>query len=52
MATGRETVVTDGLRRFRGTWVIATWSQGRPRCGSADGLPEPQSWREGWDLAD
>ena len=47
-----ETVITYGLRRFRQTWVIATWSQGWPRFGSADKLPEAQSWRDGWNLAE
>ena len=47
-----ETVITYGLRRFRQAWVIATWSQGWPRFGSADKLPEAQSWRDGWNLAE
>ena len=47
-----ETVITYGLRRFRQTWVIATWSQGWPRFGSADKLPEAQTWRDGWNLAE
>jgi hypothetical protein len=47
-----ETVITSGLRRFRQTWVIATWSQGWPRFGSAEKLPEVQSWRDGWSLAE
>jgi hypothetical protein len=47
-----ETVITYGMRRFRDHWVIATWSQGWPRFGSAAKLPEPQPWREGWDLAE
>jgi hypothetical protein len=51
-ARNEETVVTYGLREFRQTWVIATWSQGWPRFGSAEKLPEDQSWREGWNLAE
>jgi hypothetical protein len=51
-ARSEETVITYGLRRFRRGWVIATWSQGWPRFGSADKLTEPQSWREGWNLAE
>jgi hypothetical protein len=47
-----ETVITYGLRRSRRGWVIATWSQGWPRFRSADRLTEPQSWREGWHLAE
>jgi hypothetical protein len=38
-----ETVITYGLRRFRQTWVIATWSQGWPRFGSAEKLQDVQS---------
>jgi hypothetical protein len=47
-----ETVITYGLRRFRQTWVIATWSQGWPRFGSAEKLQEAQSRRKGWNLAE
>jgi len=47
-----ETVVTYGLRKFRQTWIIATWSQGWPRFGSAEKLQEPQTWRDGWNLAE
>jgi hypothetical protein len=51
-ATNQETVLTYGLRKSRQGWVIATWLQGWPRFGSAEKLPEPQSWREGWYLAE
>jgi hypothetical protein len=51
-ARHEETVITYGLRRSRRGWVIATWSQGWPRFGSADKLPEWQSWRDGWNLAE
>jgi len=47
-----ETVITYGLRKFCQTWVIATWSQGWPRFGSAEKLQEAQSWRNGWNLAE
>src|SRR5579872_1953708 len=33
-ARNEETVITYGLRKFRQTWIIATWSQGWPRFGS------------------
>ncbi|HVX15917.1 MAG TPA: hypothetical protein VHC22_32335 [Pirellulales bacterium] len=49
--TNEETVVTYDLRKYRHTWVIATWSQGWPRFGSAEKLDEPQPWRDGWNLA-
>jgi hypothetical protein len=49
-ARNEETVITYGLRRFRQTWIITTWSQGWPRFGSAEKLPEAQSWRDGWSL--
>ncbi|MGH7139594.1 MAG: hypothetical protein ACREHD_27965, partial [Pirellulales bacterium] len=49
-ATNEETVVTYGLRRFRQNWVIATWSQGWPKYGSAEKLEGKQSWRESWNL--
>jgi hypothetical protein len=51
-ARNAETVITYGLRRSQRGWVIATWSQGWPRFGSADKLPEWQSWRDGWNLAE
>jgi hypothetical protein len=51
-ARNEETVVTYGLRRFRQSWVIATWSQGWPRFGSAERLAERQPWRDGWNLAE
>jgi hypothetical protein len=51
-ARNEETVVTYGLRKFRQTWVIATWSQGWPRFGSADKLHAAQTWRDGWNLGD
>jgi hypothetical protein len=51
-ARNEETVITYGLRRFRQTWVIATWSQGWPRFGSAEKLHEPQTWRADWNLAE
>ena len=47
-----ETVITYGLRKHHQTWVIATWSQGWPRFGSADKLQGEQSWRNGWNLAE
>jgi hypothetical protein len=47
-----ETVITYGLRKFRQTWIITTWSQGLPRFGSADKLQEEQTWRNGWNLAE
>ncbi len=47
-----ETVITYGLRKFRQTWVIATWSQGWPRFGSAYKLQEAQSWRSDWNLTE
>lgn len=51
-ARNEETVVTYGLRKFHQTWVIATWSQGWPRFGSAEKLPAAQTWRDGWNLAE
>lgn len=51
-ARNEETVVAYGLRKFRHTWVISTWSQGWPRFGSAAKLQEPQTWRDGWRLAE
>ena len=51
-ARNEETVITYGLRRSRRGWVIATWSQGWPRFGSADKLTGQQSWRGGWNLAE
>lgn len=50
--SNEETVITYGLRKFRQTWIIATWSQGWPRFGSAEKLQEAQTWREGWNLAE
>lgn len=50
--SNEETVITYALRKFRQKWVIATWSQGWPRFGSAEKLQEPQTWREGWNLAE
>jgi hypothetical protein len=47
-----ETVVTYGLRRFEDRWIIATWSQGWPRFGSAPNLPGRQTWRDIWRLAE
>lgn len=47
-----ETVITYELRKFRQTWVIATWSQGWPRFASADKRQGEQSWRNGWNLAE
>jgi len=49
-ATNDETVITYGLRKFRQNWVIATWSQGWPRFGSAAELHEHQIWKDGWNL--
>jgi hypothetical protein len=49
-ARNEETVVTYTLRKFRQTWVIATWSQGWPKYGSAKKLQEAQTWRDGWNL--
>jgi hypothetical protein len=51
-ARNEETVVTYGLRKFRQTWAIVTWSQGWPRFGSAEKLQGAQTWREGWNLAE
>ncbi|MBN9521679.1 hypothetical protein J0H58_24725 [bacterium] len=51
-ARNEETVITYGLRKSGRTWVIAGWSQGWPRSGSADKLPEAQPWREGYELAE
>lgn len=51
-ARNEETVITYGLRRFHQSWVIATWSQGWPRFGSADKLQGEQPWRNGWNLAE
>ncbi len=51
-AENRETVITYGLRMYRGSWVIVTWSQAHPRFGSADRLLTAQSWRDGWNLAE
>lgn len=50
-ARNEETVITYGLRQFRGAWILATWSQGWPRYGSADKLSDDQTWLDGWDLA-
>jgi hypothetical protein len=51
-ARNQETVITYGLRKFRQSWVIATWSQGWPHFGSADKLQVAQTWRDGWNLAE
>ena len=51
-ARNEETVISYGLRRFGSRWVIATWSQGWPRFGSAERLAERQPWRDGWNLAE
>ncbi len=51
-ATNQETVVTYDLRRHRNYWVIATWSQGWPRYGSAPKLSGTPAWMKGWELAD
>ncbi len=51
-AGNEETVVTYGLRRSGDRWIIATWSQGWPRFGSAPKLPGGQSWRDIWRLAE
>ena len=47
-----ETVVTYGFRKSGDRWIIATWSQGWPRFGSAPKLPGRQSWRDIWRLAE
>jgi hypothetical protein len=51
-ARNEETVLTYGLRRSLDGWVIAAWSLGWPRFGSAEKLAERQSWRDGWDLSE
>jgi hypothetical protein len=51
-ASNEETVITYGLRQFRQSWVIATWSQRWPRFGSAEKLQGEQSWKNGWNLAE
>jgi hypothetical protein len=47
-----ETVITYGLRKSIRGWVIATWSQGWPRFGSAEKLQGIPTWKSGWDLAE
>jgi hypothetical protein len=51
-SSNEETVITYGLRRYHQPWIIAIWSQGWPRFGSADKLQEAQTWRNGWNLAE
>jgi hypothetical protein len=51
-ARNAETVIQYGLRRYKKQWIIATWSQGWPRFGSAPALRGNQEWRKAWMLTE
>jgi hypothetical protein len=51
-ARDEKTVETYGLRKSRDRWVIATWSQGWPRFGSAPTPTGRQRWKDGWSLGE